>query len=416
MLAKSRMFADYAGSCRTKDTWKRAGPSEVIGFCHDTSRGYQVDGKAYSLLTDSILDEFESQGSSVQSFSLWGSRLVGERAWRQPHSLNRSYTLTVLISVFVGLFTAGKLELKNRGQSQVKLFQRILYKTGARVVIAAMPPEPLLRACRNLGVVLVEVCHGFGYRSLPRMYQGQGASLPRVFLARDDVTFLTLNSLASRGVSVLKMVPFPGSRFDDSLSPPNQASGSLESRVTAPQKRLRRALVAVSHGGTLDEPYIDLKLLENLVRAGGPDIEWGIRLHPTQLKSPRFRKFRKDMDQFVAQFPNCEWERSSRTDSLTAVGSADVLLTHFSEIVYDAAFAGVASGILLEEPVRQEFEQFRQFPELVASGHLRTLNSDPDLILAWIKEGAHHNPLSSLDRPLAVSRVVRTLLEDLVRP
>lgn len=375
-ISKLTIFLDYAISSLSRDTWRSPGNFSVIAFAHDTTRS-TVDGKAnYSRLTDSLLDEFERQGHNVGSFALWGSRMTNSKAWRNPRSINRAALLAWLGSVLLRIVWNGKFYFRNVGPCQEALYRRIIRTSGARIVISVSPPIPLLKACHSLGVVSAEVIHGFGYRELPTAYKDRpGTELPTFVLARDGITANSMKPLASEGVGVITLDPFPRAGVEHS---PNPFATSLNSSSDSPLPRQgsRKVLVAVSHGGRLDKPHFDLDLFKALLSHSTDLIFWTVRLHPVQASSARFRGFRQELARQLARYPNVELQESNRIDVRDAILSSDVLVTHFSEIVYEAALLKVPSRILIEQPARPEFDRFRNYPELEKAGVLAHLPID----------------------------------------
>lgn len=375
-VSKLKIFLDYAVSSLSRDTWNSPGSFSVIAFAHDTTRS-TVDGALnYSRLTDSLLDEFERRGFHVGSYALWGSRLINSKAWRNPRSINRAALAAWIGSVLLRVARRGKFDFRNIGPCQEALYRRIIDICGARVVISVSPPVPLLRACNSLGVVSVEVVHGFGYRELPTAYKGRPrAELPSFVLARDGITARSMEPLASKGVDVITLEPFPEAPVERLPKPFEQPANSFTNSQQFEQVH-RKVLVAVSHGGYLDQPHLDLALLKRLVFQAGNSVFWTVRLHPIQATSARFKTFRNELAEELASYPNVELQGPNRIDVREAILSSDVVVTHFSEIVYDAAWLGVPSRILIEQPARNEFDRFRNHPELMEAGVLAFLPED----------------------------------------
>lgn len=408
-ISKLAIFLDYAISSLSRDTWRSPGSFSVIAFAHDTTRS-TVDGKAnYSRLTDSLLDEFERQGHKVGSFALWGSRVTDSKAWRNPRSINRAALFAWLGSVFLRLVRKGKFDFRNVGPCQEALYRRIIRISGARIVISVSPPIPLLKACHSLGVVSAEVIHGFGYRELPTAYKDRpGTELPTFVIARDGVTAKSMKPLASEGVGVITLDPFPAARVEHSPNPFGpRANSSSDSPL--PRQGPRKVLVAVSHGGHLDKPHFDLALFKRLVSESGELVFWTVRLHPVQASSARFKSFRQELAGELARYPNVELQESNRIDARDAILSSDVLVTHFSEIVYEAALLRVPSRILIEQPARPEFDRFRSYPELVKAGALAQLPKHIPSCVKSILEAVAPAEYALSKNSLSTSEVVSLL-------
>lgn len=151
-------------------------------------------------------------------------------------------------SVLHRLFARGKIDFSNSGPSQQKFFEKILSKTGAKIVISLMPPIDLVRVCRSKNVLLIEVIHGFGYRELaePHKFENHD-SLPHVFLVRDPVTAQTYASLRALGCSIIATLPFMS--LDRGLGMSGVSPARTSGRKSDSTKSVSMVLVATSHGG-----------------------------------------------------------------------------------------------------------------------------------------------------------------------
>lgn len=410
LSARAKLFFEYSISSWIRDSWRLAGKSQVISFSHDVARTEIRSGLFYSPLSDALLEEFAHRGLSVQSFALWGSTLTGKNSWLHPFSTNRAMTFAWFRSVAHRLLVHGELVFSNSGIFQQRVFEEILLKTGAKIVISLMPSIDLARACRSKKVALVEVIHGFGYRELAEPHKRAGHdSLPHVFLARDPVTAKTYDSLKARGCSIIATLPFLA------LERGLQMGGEPSTRNSGRQKSTKSpkvVLVAVSHGGELDQPSFDFKSFFKLFRSTDGLVSWRIRLHPVQAKSLRFASFRRQMDSLVGENPNTEWRTATSMSGRDAILGSNVVVTHFSEIVYDAAFLGRKSAVLWEKPRNLKLEQFRYFPELEKAGLIQFFDFEDKNLVDWLLQQKEIVPWTAssqtpLDLRETVARIVR---------
>ena len=191
--------------------------------------------------------------------------------------------------------------------------------------------------------------------------------------------------------------------------------GEPSTRISGRQKFLKSpvvVLVAVSHGGELDQPFFDFDNFFKLFRSTDGLVSWRIRLHPVQAKSLRFASFRRQMDSLVRENPNTEWRTATSMSGREAILGSHVVVTHFSEIVYDAAFLGRKSAVLWEEPRNPKLERFRHFPELEKAGFVKFFDFEDRSLVDWVRQQKEIVPWtapsqSPLDLREVVARIVR---------
>ncbi|KZR85000.1 hypothetical protein [Synechococcus sp. MIT S9504] len=384
-----RKFIDIFWAAVLSGPDKYPSKCDVLFFCHDSDRGLQLDGRAYSPLIDSLREEFEILGlvSSVVAHPF--SRLIGSKAWANPVSLNRKHFAVIVLSCFF-----------NKVMLDTLLFSKVFKSCRARVVITIGCSEGLCLAARKLDILHLELLHGYGYDVIPWGLNSRKTShLPKAILSMDSVSTETFLPIAQRGIKILE-IPNP---FIKKFVGKNSSYQPLPSNDIYPiaKSYVKRIIVLLQWGydgdhgkythlaGILDNGLFPKKLEQVIIEM--QEVFWHFRLHPVQHRGQKYSAIRERLHAFCSIHSNCEWQTASSLPlpSLARICSGSVSMSSMAS--YECANFGLKS-LLLCPSLRDGNTNAGLFEDLVSSGYAVKSSAETSYIKSWIDEAV---PLKS---------------------
>ena len=391
---------------------------DLIILCHDVDRGINLNGKAASQILDLVADQLEKKGFSCLRVASLGSSLTGEKAYKEPISL-RSIKRKIKLKLLIRSLIKGK-KLRRKYKQRVvakKLYEELLFKTKAKVVLAISPEPILCQIGYDKKIAIIEACHGFG---LPPNCPVTGAKArsriseryePAFYISFDTMTHKTRSEgdLGKKTKSLIAQRPL----INEELF--RQSYGFKE----IVQCYGKRGLITMQWGydgeatflrGIIPDGVMHPALLEIIQKR--KDITWLIRFHPMQTR--RKEKWRK-----IATFI----KDNLYSKGLTVIdvsflpldfvlSQADFHITMMSGAVYESASSGVRSIALCPTihpgGINEEF-----FTDLEKEGMLQKCKLDASLIGLKIDELSSptgDNRLSASDAPEMAEVVSKILL------
>jgi len=377
------------------DDTSRLTQCDAVFFCHDVDRGVSLDGEAYAPLCDSVREYCVSRGLRCITVAYPWSKFTGIRAFGAPISMNRSYFFDRLARKLHQYINIDLLAQKN-------VFEKILERTGASLIITIGSPTDLSRAAREKDVFHIELLHGIGYCSVPWGWDRLPPdSLPQGVLSLDEVSTLVFRELERRGIMV-RQIPNP---FLRRFLPGRQGALPKEWLYDSSysEKYIKSVLISLQwryagdHG---DYSYLDGILNNGLfyeeiakLVAERRDIVWKFRFHPVQLRQRKYQYLLNFMDKFVAANPNSEWRESSSLPLPAVAMNCDCHITMSSMACYDVAAMGLPSLLLCPSvlpggPLQNSFE------DLVAEGYATKSKIHTVRVYQWISNANRMPPRS----------------------
>lgn len=381
--------------------------SDILLFGHDVDRGISLNGRAYSPLIDSISAELELLGCKCQSIAHFGSKLVDQKAWGNPVSLNRSYLYAfVMKKIFI------------RGESAKNFYRKIITNSGAKLIITIGSPDALAEAARESRIFHVELLHGIAYTVLPWGWGGKDKRfLPQGILSLDNVSTRSFSPLSERGV-IVKTIPHPflrrftSKRFNEL---PQEWKESLKING-----RFRKIIMISLQWGYAGERSNKMGILKNglffpeieeIIKSRS-DVFWCFRLHPVQLRNPSYHRLIRTIEEFVVKHGNCEWKRTSYLPfpSIAMRCSGNIGMSSMS--CYDAAAMGVPS-LMLCPTIQEGGVLENRFLDLVEEGYVTKALPNLDVINHWVDEVEPMKPrLSNLEDDAAWEDALHWMLTE----
>jgi hypothetical protein len=373
---------------------------DVLFFCHDVDRPISLEGKAYSPLVDSLVEDLEGRGLKCISISHPWSRLTGKRGFNSPISINESF----FIAKFGNRLKRFELPLFICDSSS--LFRKILLKAKPKVVITIGCTDELCYQARLLKVFHLELLHGIGYTSVPWGWDKKETQyLPQGILALDQVSAVSFSPLTNRGINV-RVIPHP---FLKRFMPSGAVNLPKEwiPNINNHKKWKKEILLSLQWSYAGDHGHytqfanilkngLFFEVIESLI-AGDKEIFWRFRFHPVQLRSKKYKHLLKYMDDFIERYPNTEWRESSTLPFPSIVMLCDANISMSSMSCYDAASFGVQSLMLCPTLQPGSIGQDR-FLDLEKEGYIIKSKPDFNIIKTWIYDAKKIKPrLSNME-------------------
>lgn len=358
---------------------------DVLFFCHDADRPISLSGRAYAPLIDSLREEFERKGYKCISIAHFGSIITGNKGFGFPISMERSkLKFAILNRIFKSI---PLLHFK------FNIYSYILEKTKPKLVITIGAPIMLCEAASFKGLIVIEVLHGIGYKSIPWGWDKLSSSqLPKVILSLDQVSTNSFLALEKKGVKLFT-IPNPFlKRFTDLHRHMLPREWCLTIENFSFYKKV--ILVSLVWGYTkadINSPPEFSNILQNglfydeiadLVRERR-DIFWCFRLHPVQIHSAAYKGLRIFLNDFVETNYNSEWKMSSTLPFPTVAMSCQGNISMSSMSCYDAAAFGVTS-LLLCPQVQKGAIYESWFNDLESEGYVCKMPVNKSTIEKWV--------------------------------
>lgn len=380
------------------DDWREIENADCLLICHDGDRSIDRNGLAFSTLIDPVGDSLERGGFRVATIAHPWSVLLGDKAHRNPKSCNRaSARYLVAQRAIRRLPNLGRRIAPASGE---KFWARVMQVTGARAIVLIGAPTEICRAAGRLGVPVIELLHGFGYRSLPWGYGSRPKdSLPSHFIAFDEVSF---NSFVTA---------FGEDSTFRAIRPDSVTSASHVSTLAKhdPPPGQKAALVTLGWQNHENGRFIDFAPTEVIpavvriaIEGGNPGVRWFLRPHPVMMRRSPYSRHLHHLRNFIDSHSNCAAIEESTVDLTHLLKKVDSHITMFSEATYEASFAGVPT-LLLSKSLGPDGGLHGNFSDLVQSGLAEIA---PDIhaedLVDWV---LNCSPLSSesMDGPILCS-------------
>lgn len=393
VLFKVKNYLKSLKKINFKDTTKKILACDALLFCHDVDRGISRNNKAYSPLLDSLKEQIEDAGYLCTSIAHPWSEIVGETAYGSPISINRSYLIAKILDKLLASF-----EYK----ASVKLYERIITKSKAKVVLTIGCNNQLCEAARNLGVFHVELLHGIGYTPIPWGWESKDKiHLPQAILSLDPVSTNTFAELKKHNV-IVKEIPHPFlSRFQKNSS---QAIPSEWLPKKAAIQYKKEILVSLQWGYLPNVDECDIfkgylpnglfyEELKEVIRLTKDSVFWRFRFHPVQYRQPKkYEELFTLMDKLVNENKNCDWRDSTYIPLPGLLLQCAGHITMSSMTSYEAAYMGKQTLTLCPSlRTNGVYEDF--FEDLVDLGYVEKKQVSVDAVLDWIDRVGCMKPL-----------------------
>lgn len=404
-----RRLLQYAESLQLKDSSTDGEACEILFFSHDVDRQTKLGDKPFSPILDLLSLSLQQAGFNTAHISFFGSKQLDAYPETRVKTINRGY-FKAYITDRLWSFLESKISFTvSRSNNVERLFRSLINQSKASLVFTIGLPKSLASAAHKEDVYLIEILHGFGYGQLPWGYETRaGTELAHEFWVGDSFSLKSFSQLEKHGVINTLVRPMQLVTPKTSQQGSGRPTSSLELQIGPNPTPLddihpKRVLFAVSRGGyfgqAIDTGSWDWGLIEDVISSSASTTHWFFRLHPMQLAEGSRSRIFREITRLTSKYSTCEWEWASSTPPAFVYGRMDCLITWGSEAVFDAHYAGLASGVILpgnisplEAPGRHEAFDF-----LAEEGSLTFLRPVSTEIGAWVENSKPTNPSSRSD-------------------
>lgn len=383
--------------------------ADALVFCHDNDRGATVDGLPFAQLADAAAELMRQAGLRVTTVAHFPSSLTEARAFGNPAALNRKLALAHVLDAGANLVWSRKLGRTHARSARTTYVTRALERwisaSGARLVLAIETPAGLAAACHSLNVPVFELIHGYGYHKIPWGYdRRERLELPDGVLVFDSVTRTTFDGLAG-GTLCNTIVKNPWyellSTNGDFLTRVDGASELHEKLQSEKGSRPRTVLVSLQWG--LERDPVNVKHVPNAILPSGledairdtkDEVFWIVRLHPVQLRQPRYRSHVDFVRRMSAELGNVADLETAKLPLPLLLRHCDGHITFSSMVTYEAAVAGVPSLVLNPRLLQARTDPKAFMHDLAASGWAQMSVPDRRSITNWLHALEPHSSSS----------------------
>lgn len=331
--------------------WKRLVKADILAVRHDDDCGQLIDGKYYSPMIDSLLDEV--QGRAVLTVASPYSCQVGAASYAGALSFNGAFARELLVKRLRKM-----LGLKS-AEADIDTWRGIIRAVRPKYVIGIQPHAALCRACHEQGIFVFDMQHGYigpkhpGYGEAFQIGRDR-QEMADCILCWDEESAASIRDWTSRKGIEVRVIGNPWINKFVMRRDGDKVIRFFENQRAAERRDSERPRILVSLQWGLDDPAIapDQALfdnefmpiaLETAIRNTREQFEWILRPHPVQyMNSEVFKRLTQHVQE---RFGSAV--RISENDPLPFVLSGvDLHITYNSSVVIEAEYFGVRSALL----------------------------------------------------------------------
>jgi hypothetical protein len=379
-----------------KDETKYISRCDILFFCHDVDRNLKFKNKNFSPLIDTLSENLKKKGFVCQSISFPISILKSSESFNNPIVINRSF----MIARFLTFLSRYFFFLKRYNKRN--FFKKIIKNSSAKIIITIGVDEDLCYASRKENIFIIELLHFIGLTSIPKAYDWINKDknlLPNAVLSIDAITTKTFNFLKKKNIQI-KTIPHPF-LHNTSIWKKNLNYQNIDLKKLGFFNYKTRVIITLSWVYALDcKDYSHLNnILKNELFYDGiqelvdseKDIFWSFRLHPLQIKLPKYSYQIKYLENFIKNKKNVEFKIISKLPLLEALNLHDCHLQMFSSTCYEAAVLGIKSLILCPSVMRGGLDQQR-YNDLVKEGYAQKIYFEKKKVVNWVRNTKKIDP------------------------
>jgi hypothetical protein len=370
-----------------RSDWRRLAKADILAVRHDDDCGQLINGKYYSPLIDSILDELK-RCRTLTVASPYSYR-IKDSSYAGALNFNGAFMRELLVNRL-----RSKLGLKSDA-SDLDTWRAVLRVVQPRYVISIQPHSALCRACHELGVYVFDVQHGYvgpknpGYGEEFQIGRHR-QEMADCILCWDNESAGSIRDWTTRKQIALRVIGNPWVNKFVNRREEDNVIRYFASKRSSDRHNGARAKILVSLQWGLNDPATapDQALFDNefmpieLERAiwnTRLDYDWVLRPHPTQYLNPVV--FKRLIAHVKERFGSNAIV--SENEPLPFVlSSVDLHITYNSSVVIEAEYFGVPSALL--DPQINGGLWAGYFSSQIGKGAARLLPCQASAIQDWI--------------------------------
>jgi len=361
--------------------------ADILAVRHDDDCGQLVNGKYYSPLIDSILDEV--QGRAILTVASPNSYRVKARSHAGALSFNGAFVRELFVKRLRSMMGL------ESGNSDIDTWRAIIRTVQPLYVIGIQPHAALCRACHEQGAFVFDVQHGYigpknpGYGAEFQMARDR-QEMPDCILCWDEGSATSIRGWTSIKRIDLRVIGNPWinkfvlNRANDKVLQFFQnghkqvhRNGSRPQIIISLQWGLDNPL-AVPNQELFDNDFLP-KELALAIKNSHAHYDWIFRPHPVQFLNKEV--FRKLVLYLEAHFgPEVIISIIEPLPFLLA--NVDLHVTYNSSVVIEAEYFGIRSAIL--DPQIDDGIYDGYFSDQISNGVAELVACTEGAILEWV--------------------------------
>lgn len=331
--------------------WASLTKADILAVRHDDHCGQLIDGKYYSPMIDSLLDEVKE--APVLTVASPYSHRIGAASHRYALGFNGAFARELLVKRLRSMVRM------RSDESDIDTWRRIVAAVRPKYVIGIQPHAALCRACHEIGVVVFDMQHGY----IGPNHPGYGESFQIVrdrtemadcILCWDEDSAASIRGWTSRKGIEVRVIGNPWINKFVMRDERDKVIRSLEAQRRTTRSAGARPRILVSLQWGLDDPALtpDQALfegqfmpiaLETVIRDTREQYEWILRPHPIQYLNPSvLKKLREHTENRFG----CSVTISENDPLPFVLSYADLHITYNSSVVIEAELFGVPTALL----------------------------------------------------------------------
>ena len=333
------------------DLVRRLPRADVLLICHDADRGFELNGKKYAHLLDSINERLIAEGLSTITIATPYSKFYGHAAFGNVWSINglmARATLLSIVSMFINFIVS------DRNEPVIDAWSIVLKQTRPRRVLGIQPPRKLCIAAKKLGIWVADVQHGIladhGYYGFKNRRHHNDYGWPDALLAWNEESANWIIRESQGMVKGLVVgnpwhLRFIYPRECDSLVGQSKTSFS---RVSFTTKILVTLTWGMEKYGVYPKIGIPQALID-VIKNDRLQYDWLIRIHPVQLNSSNSEYTLNTLRKLFGNCANVSWEESTKQPLPLVLRFVSLHITMMSATTIEAEWYGVKTALLYED-------------------------------------------------------------------
>lgn len=394
--------------------WKHLTKADILAVRHDDDCGQLIDGKYYSPMIDSLLDEV--RGVVVLTVASPYSYRVGVTSYAGAVSFNGAFARELLVK------RLRKILGLQSDDADIETWRGIIRVVRPKYVIGIQPHAALCRACHEHGVFVFDMQHGYigpkhpGYGEAFQIGRDR-QEMADCILCWDEESAASIRGWTSRKQIELRVIGNPWINKFVTRREGDKAIRFFEKQRSADRRGSEHPRILVSLQWGLDDPAIapDQVLfdnefipieLEKAIQHTREKYDWILRPHPVQyLNRETFARLK---DYVQARFGSAVMV-SGNEPLPFVLSSVDLHITYNSSVVIEAEYFGVRSALL--DPQIDGGLWAGYYAGQIGRGAARLLPCEASAVQNWIR-ASRTEPAGERRTP-SVLRAYTEFLEEL---
>ncbi len=377
----------------TKSNIKQLKPVDVLFWCHDNHRIAVRDGKKFSPLIDTIIENIEGKLSHL-TLGMPFSKFFGPQCYGNVIIYNR----TILFGYIKRFILQQTLTIKySERDSVVEAWKKILDKISPKAIIGVNPSIEFCIAAKQKNIWIADMQHGIlapgNYYELKKRNHINQLGWPNEILCWDQYSKDYVETNLAPYV-MPRIIGHPG-YFRSNNCSDNFSKSLIETENAV------KISVLVTLTWHLPELYQNDSIfqeigmpssLANYIKTYGNFCNWNLRLHPHQLMKKEGKTL-KSLYNIFQNLNNVNWDFCNNVPLYNAFANSTVHVTFDSASAREAAILGINTAILDNNVENATI----YFGDLIEENRAKIINvADHTVFTNWIVES--HQSFKSKQR------------------